>query len=188
MLRRTFVILSAACLYALPASANDEVAAWSALRDGGVAIIRHTRAPGGGDPANFTLGDCTTQRNLSAEGRDQARRMGDMIRARGVGVGQVLHSRWCRARDTAELAFPGQTKPEPALDSFFQDRANGPDQTAATREIVENWSGPGALFLVAHQVNVTALTDIFPREGEIVVMRPSEQGGFTVVGSIPATY
>jgi hypothetical protein len=107
-------------LLAGPAGATE--AAWQALRGGGVvALMRHARAPGVGDPPGFRLEDCATQRNLSAEGRDQARRIGEAFRAQGVAVARVLSSRWCRALDTARLAF-GTVEPFPPLDSFFSER------------------------------------------------------------------
>ncbi|MDQ0314256.1 histidine phosphatase family protein [Amorphus orientalis] len=177
-----FVLVTGMAAWPGGVQANEE-AAWEALRNGGVAIIRHARAPGTGDPSNFRLGDCTTQRNLSQTGRDQSRRLGDRFREEGVDVGAALHSRWCRARDTAELAFPDAAAPEPALDSFFQNRSRSDAQTRATREIVAGWDGPGALVLVTHQVNVTALTGVFPREGEVVVIEPANEG-VAVVGRI----
>lgn len=181
MLRRlatACAFLAAACT--VPVAAED---AWTTLRDGGVAVMRHARAPGTGDPQAFRLGDCATQRNLSAEGRAQAEAIGARFQAENVAVDRVLHSRWCRARDTASLAFPGLAEPEPALDSFFQDRSTRTAQTAALRRIVEEWQGPGALVLVSHQVNVTALTGVFPREGEAVVLRPGPDG-FDVAGRL----
>jgi len=165
-----------------PAAAS-EADAWAALREGGVAVMRHARAPGTGDPSDFRLGDCSTQRNLSENGRDQSRAIGQRFAGEGVEVQRVLHSRWCRARDTAELAFPGKAEPEPALDSFFQNRSTRGTQTEAARELVEAWRGPGALVLVSHQVNVTALTGVYPREGEAVVLRTGP-GGMEVVGRL----
>ncbi|MCB1479029.1 MAG: histidine phosphatase family protein [Rhodobiaceae bacterium] len=162
---------------------QDEDAVWQILRDGGVALIRHARAPGTGDPVFFDINDCSTQRNLSQEGRDQARELGQAFEAASVTVGKVLHSRWCRARDTAELAFPGKVEPEPVLDSFFADRATREEQTEQLRRIVSQWSGPDALVLVTHQVNITALTDVFPREGEVIVLKPGDDG-FDIAGRI----
>ena len=115
--------------------------------------------------------------------RDQARELGQAFEAASVTVGKVLHSRWCRARDTAELAFPGKVEPEPVLDSFFADRATREEQTEQLRRIVSQWSGPDALVLVTHQVNITALTDVFPREGEVIVLKPGDDG-FDIAGRI----
>lgn len=159
--------------------------AWQALRDGGtVALFRHARAPGTGDPTNFRLDDCTTQRNLSAEGRQQAQAIGEQFRARQIPVEQVLSSRWCRALDTARLAFGNLTEPFPPLDSFFSGRDQEPAQTQAVRRIVQDWRSSGVLVLVTHQVNITALTGVFPSEGEMLVLKPKPGIGFDLVGRI----
>ena len=166
----------------LPAAAADP---WDALRDGGIVLFRHAEAPGFGDPPGMRLGDCATQRNLDGAGRAQARRIGEAIRARGIAVGAVLASQWCRTLETAELAFPGQVRAEPAFNSFFDDRGAGPAQTAAVRAILLGWAGPGALVVSTHQVNITALTGIVPASGEGVVLR-RESGSLVVVGRIAA--
>ncbi len=169
---------------ALPAAASE--AAWQALREGGaVALFRHARAPGTGDPPGFRLEDCATQRNLSREGREQARGIGEQFRARGIPVARVLSSRWCRSLDTARLAFGAMVEPFPPLDSFFSERDGREAQTRAVRELVEGWRSDGVLALVTHQVNITALTGIFPAEGEAVVLRPRAGTGFDIVGRIP---
>ncbi|MFN0264355.1 histidine phosphatase family protein [Tepidamorphus sp. 3E244] len=167
------------------ATPPDDDELWVALRDGGVALIRHSLAPGTGDPGTFKLDDCSTQRNLSDEGREQARRVGEAFEENSVIVARVAYSQWCRTRETAELAFPDKGEPEPALNSFFGDRSTAEDQTDAVRELVTNWDGPDTLVLVTHQVNITALTDVFPRSGEIIVLRPQE-GDFEVLGRITA--
>jgi phosphohistidine phosphatase SixA len=166
-----------------PAVASEQ--AWAALSQGGViAVLRHARAPGVGDPPGFRLGDCATQRNLSEEGRDQARRIGAVFRQKRVNVDVVLSSRWCRALETARLAFPDQVQEFPALDSFFADRGEQDRQTKAVRQRVAEWRGrPGVLVLVTHQVNITALTGIFPAEGEIVVLEPETTDKTRVIGT-----
>lgn len=149
-----------------------------------MAVIRHARAPGTGDPAGFELADCATQRNLSAEGRKQAEHLGARFAAERVQVARVLSSRWCRALDTARLAFRDRVEPEPALDSSFQNGGAQASQTDAVRRLVAQWRGrEGALALVTHQVNITALTGTFLGEGEVLVLVPHETG-FEVVGRI----
>ncbi len=160
----------ALCLLLPLPRAHASEAAWEALRQGGIVLFRHAYAPGGGDPAGMRLGECATQRNLDAEGRAQAIRIGEAIRAQGVAVGAVLASQWCRTTETAELAFPGRSQPEPAFNSFFGDRAAGPALTAAARRILLAWAGPGALFVSTHQVNIAALTGIVPASGEGIVL------------------
>ena len=186
ILRRTLVAALGLCLVSVAAARDGSPRdpAGAALRTGGtVALIRHATAPGTGDPANFRLGDCSTQRNLSDAGRRQAAELGGRMRAAGVLVTEVRASRWCRAQDTAALAFPNvPTRPDAALDSFFADSATGPSQTAQARRTIAEWQGrQGALAIVTHQVNITALTGVFPSEGEIVVVAP-RVGGFDVVG------
>jgi len=159
-------------------------AAWKALREGGsVAVLRHARAPGTGDPADFRLGDCPSQRNLSSEGREQATRIGARFRAEGVPVERVLSSRWCRSLDTATLAF-GAAQPFPSLDSFFSGRERQDAQTRTVRSLVSQWRSKGVLVLVTHQVNITALTGVFPAEGEVVVLMPKAGADFEILGRV----
>jgi phosphohistidine phosphatase SixA len=146
--------------------------AWNALADGSIVLMRHAEAPGVGDPGNFRLGDCATQRNLDAAGRAQARRIGERFRAQRVPVRAVYTSQWCRTRETAELAFPGLARDEPAFNSFFGNDGAAPAQTAAASSILARWRGPGVLVVVTHQVNITALSGIHPASGEGVVVRP----------------
>jgi hypothetical protein len=180
---RRCLALALGAFLPLPQAEASEAAAWEALRQGGMVLFRHAYAPGGGDPAGMRLGECVTQRNLDAEGRAQAIRIGEAIRASGIVVGAVLTSQWCRTTETAELAFPGRARPEPAFNSFFSDRSAGPAQTQAARRLLLGWSGPGALFVSTHQVNITALTGIVPASGEGVVLR-SDGRELQVVGRI----
>lgn len=159
---------------------------WPALDPDGIVLFRHADAPGTGDPQQFRLGDCSTQRNLSERGRGQARDLGARFRARNVAVGQVLSSQWCRTRDTAELAFPGRVQEAPAFNSFFNEDADqSARQTAAARAALAAWRGPGVLVVVTHQVNITALTGVYPASGEGVVVRAVPAGGLEVVGRLP---
>jgi phosphohistidine phosphatase SixA len=183
--RAAFVAVLAAVAGLAPphaASASDD-AAWRALREGAIAVFRHANAPGGGDPPGMRLNDCTTQRNLDEAGRAQARRIGEAFRSRGVTVGKVATSAWCRTVETAAIAFPGQGQVEPAFNSFFDDRERGPAQTAAALAVLSAWRGPGAMVVTTHQVNITALTGVFPASGEGVVVR-MEGGSLSVVGRL----
>lgn len=166
-----------------PAFASAE-AAWTALKAGGaVLVIRHAKTePGVGDPPQFRLDDCTTQRNLSDEGREQARALGARLREASVRIGPVLTSHWCRCVDTARLAF-GHAQPFAPLDSFFGERTREPAQTAALRERIRAHRGPGTLVLVTHQVNMTALTGEAPAMGEALVLVPAD-AGFALAGRI----
>lgn len=182
-----FLLLLGATWIAAPAPSHADEAVWQRLRAGGHAIlIRHAEAPGTGDPSGFKLEDCATQRNLSASGRDQARRIGAALKANGIRIDQVLSSRWCRALDTARLMESGTVEPFAALDSFFSDRSVADAQTAAVmRRIAE--LGGRTVVMVTHQVNITRLTGVYPRSGEMVVVKhdPQAPAGLTVIGRIP---
>jgi len=171
----------------VPSRADE--AAWAALaRPGAIVLIRHAYAPGIGDPPGMRLSDCATQRNLDAQGREDAARLGEAFRRRGIQVGAVLHSPWCRTRDTARLAFAAASVPlreEPAFGSFFAGQGNETAQTRAAREILRRWQGPGVLVVVTHQVNVQALTGVAPSSGQGLVVRvPAGEGPLSVLGQV----
>ncbi len=179
---RRAVALLLASLPARPAAAAP-ADLFERLRGGGlVLLLRHARTePGTGDPPNFRLGDCSTQRNLDEAGRAQARAIGARLRAERIPVGRVLTSAWCRCRETAELMAVGPVEAAEAINSFFEERSRRDEQTRAARALAAAWGGPGNLVLVTHQVNVTALTGVFPASGEAVVATPA----LAVLGRLP---
>ncbi|MFC3616439.1 histidine phosphatase family protein [Lutimaribacter marinistellae] len=155
------------CLAAL-AHADD----WDALdQPGAFALMRHALAPGTGDPANFEIGRCETQRNLDAQGRAQAETIGAAFRDRGIAFDAVWSSQWCRCEETAELLDLGTVELVPAFNSFFGNRSRGPAQTREALDLIA--AQTGRVMIVTHQVNITALTGEFPRSGEVFVVRPA---------------
>lgn len=169
---------------AAPAVADE--AGWELLKQGGhVALIRHAEAPGFGDPADFRLGDCSTQRNLSAEGRAQAVRIGQAFARRGVQVARVLTSRWCRCIETAQLAF-GRYELFPALDSLHGRRERAGQQTAEVAALLAEAPRDGVTVLVTHQANIAALTGAGAKSGEIVVAPLSADGTVEIAARLPA--
>lgn len=166
---------------------GDSGGGWPVLVEGGhVALIRHGNAPPGygGDPPGFKIDDCKTQRNLDELGRRQARALGEAFRSRGVRVGRVLSSPWCRCLETASLMAVGPVETTWAL---VPDR----DPTAGARllelkEIVSGWRGPGTLVLVTHALTVQALMGFLPKQGEITVLKPKagSLAGAELVGMI----
>lgn len=163
--------------------ASDE---WTALNGSGkVLLMRHELAPGTGDPSGFKLGDCSTQRNLSEAGREQARQAGNEFRRQQIPVKQVLSSQWCRCLETAKLLNLGEVKPVPSLNSFFQDRSTEDIQTDQTRRLItEHRQQDGVVVMVTHQVNITALTGIVPRSGAAVVVQANAEGEVIVIGEL----
>ncbi|KZY34148.1 histidine phosphatase family protein [Roseovarius sp. HI0049] len=155
---------------------------WQALdQPGAIAIMRHALAPGAADPADFTLGDCSTQRNLDARGRAQARAIGAAFRARGIRFDRVYTSQWCRCRETAELLGLGPVVEAPALNSFFADFSKEAARTEALKSLISETSGPR--LMVTHQVNISALTGRSTRSGEVVIIRMVD-GAAEVLGAI----
>jgi len=150
------------------------VTPWQALREGrALLLLRHANAPGLGDPPGFVLDDCSTQRNLDEHGRAQARRWGELLREKGLTRVRLLSSRWCRALDTAQQMALAPVEPLPALDSFFASPTSERLQTAALREALTELEPGEVAVLVTHQVNITALTGIFPQSGEgLILARP----------------
>lgn len=175
-----------------PAQAQNETALWEAVRSGAAfAMMRHALAPGTGDPQSVVIGDCTTQRNLSENGRDQARKIGAGFKANGISAARVYTSAWCRCAETAELLGIGKVANLAPLNSFFTTRERAPAQTAALGSWIAKDKSVRAsgnpLVLVTHQVNITALTGVYPRSGEIVVARYADDGQVKVLGRlIPA--
>jgi phosphohistidine phosphatase SixA len=168
-----------------PAPAVADEALWTLLRGGGqIVLMRHaTTTPGVGDPPGFRPGECTTQRNLTDAGRDEARRIGVAFRSRGVPVGRVLSSHWCRCLETARLAF-GRVEPWEPLDSIFEDRGREPERTLAVRRVVGERPVDGNLILVTHGANIAALTGINPAPGEFLVLSAEPGGRFRVAGRV----
>ncbi len=149
-------------------------------------LIRHAIAPGTGDPANFQLDDCSTQRNLSAAGRAQAQQLGEAFKQRGIAVQQVLSSQWCRCLETAELMALGSVEPFPPLNSFFRDRSTAEAQTAQVREfMLAQADEPGVTVMVTHFVNIAALSDRNLSSGAMLVVAADEQE-LTVLGQLEA--
>ncbi|MBE9178941.1 histidine phosphatase family protein [Oculatella sp. LEGE 06141] len=169
---------------------QSEADLWRLLQQadrGYVVLMRHALAPGTGDPSNFQLQDCSTQRNLSSEGQAQARETGNAFRQRQIPVVKVLSSQWCRCLETAELMQLGAVEPFAPLNSFFRDPTTEAEQTAQVRQaIIENRLSPGVTIMVTHQVNVTAISDIFPQSGEMIVLHASDPDQVEVIGRLPA--
>ena len=153
-------------------------------RQGIVVVMRHAMAPGTGDPEYFSLADCGTQRNLSAEGRAQAVRIGAALRRAGLHDARVFSSPWCRCLDTASGLGFGAVTPLPLLGSFFEQPEIGRERTRDLRAWIA--AAPDEpLILVTHQVNITGLSGIVPASGEAVVFQRQAGAGLRLIGRLP---
>ena len=147
-----------------------------------IILIRHSLAPGGGDPPGFKINDCKTQRNLNLTGIKQSKKIGKLFKKNKVPVDQVLSSQWCRCKDTAKYAF-GNYKEFTALNSTFQSPYNRNEgkQLKELYNFVKKWDGKGKnLILITHYSIITAVTTAVPSSGEIVIADKN----FKVLGTI----
>ena len=156
---------------------------WKPAQEGNkIILIRHSLAPGGGDPAGFKIDDCKSQRNLNRAGINQSKKIGKLFKKNKVPIDQVLSSQWCRCKDTAKFAF-GEYKEFTAINSTFQSPYNK-NETKQLKDLysfIRSWEGNGKnLVLVTHYSIITAVTNAVPDSGEIVITDKN----FTVVGRI----
>ena len=156
-------------LFAFDSNAENTVV--SLLKEEGkIVFIRHSIAPGGGDPENFSLKDCSTQRNLSKKGIEQSKRIGEFFKKNKVIISKVLSSQWCRCKDTAFHAF-GKYEEFFALNSTFQIKfsGNSKKQAEALKNFVKKWDGKGNIIFVTHYVIILKHTNYAPSSGELVI-------------------
>lgn len=185
--------VSAASVLVLIAGAGpvvaDDSALWSALAEGGkVVMIRHTQSEEATPEVSMHLsadGDCTQEQNLSEEGREQARALGALFQVHGVTVDAVMSSEFCRARETAELAFGGYEAWTPL--NLIEALPAGESEWLMedVRERMGDFDGEGVLVLVSHRSNINTITFRQTEPGDIVVVEPDGLGGFGVLGLIP---
>ena len=192
MKRFNLAIITALLISLLGQSAMaNELEIWDKLQGtnpkGYVLLLRHTIAPGVGDPENFKLNDCSTQRNLSQVGRDDAKAVGDWLKRRDIKISRVESSRWCRAKETAQLLGIGRVRLNANLDSLFES-ANPAKaiQTVRVKKQIVDWRNKsGLLVLVGHFVNIGAVAGVGVGSGEGVLVKADSKGKITVVGLTP---
>ena len=156
------------------------------LEDGKKLIfIRHAYAPGNGDPTNFNLDDCFTQRNLSAKGRKQAQLIGDFFTKNKIEIDKVLSSEWCRCKETAKIAFKNFST-NSFLNSFYSSKfkKNRDKQVKELNTYIKNLKSKKNLIFVTHYILISEVLNYGPSSGEIVV----SDRNFNIVGSIKINY
>ena len=156
------------------------------LEDGGKLIfIRHAYAPGNGDPNNFNLNDCSTQRNLNLIGRKQAKDIGEFFRENKIKIYKVLSSEWCRCKETADIAFNNYST-NSFLNSFYSSKyaKNKNKQVEALNDYVKKFKSDKNLIFVTHYVLISEVLNYGPSSGEIVV----SDKNFNIVGTVEIDY
>jgi len=150
-----------------------------------VIFIRHAYAPGGGDPDNFDIKDCSTQRNLSESGRKQSKKIGNFFEKNKIPIEQVITSEWCRCKETAQIAF-GKFETKNFLNSFFSSKflKNKKTQIKDLKKFINNWNSDKNLILVTHYVVIKEVLDYAPSSGEIVI----SDKNFKRIGNIEIKY
>ena len=149
---------------------SDENIIKNLKKGGNIVFIRHAIAPGGGDPENFKLNDCSTQRNLDSQGIEQSKKIGLFFANNNIPIDQVLSSEWCRCKDTAKYAFKNYETFN-ALNSFFSEKfkKNKKQQMKNLLSFIKKWEGDGNLILVTHYVVILEALNIAVSSGEIVI-------------------
>ncbi len=139
-------------------------------KENNIIFIRHAIAPGNGDPPNFDILDCSTQRNLSKNGELQASKIGKFFKENDIKFTKVLSSEWCRCKDTAKLAF-GSYETKNFLNSFYDEQfsKNKDKQILDFQKFFKNWDYSGNLVLVTHYVVISEILGLATSSGEIVI-------------------
>ena len=139
-------------------------------KEDNIIFIRHAIAPGNGDPPNFDISNCSTQRNLSKDGELQALKIGEFFKKNDIKFTKVLSSEWCRCKDTAKIAF-GNYETKNFLNSFYDERfsENKDKQISDFKKFIRNWNKTGNLVLVTHYVVIFEILDLTTRSGEIII-------------------
>lgn len=166
------------------AAGND--ALWELLKGGGqVILMRHAgTTPGVGDPPGMRIDDCSTQRNLTDEGRRHAKRIGEAMRAHGVAVDKVLSSPMCRCLETARLAFNRIDESQPVSNTFSRTESEMPRQVREMRALAGEKRRGGNAVLVSHGTTIHAVTGVATEPGEMVIVTPRGGGIFEFKGKL----
>ena len=180
-MRKVFLILILGLLnFQTNVFSSDKII--NQLKSGGnIIFIRHAIAPGNGDPDNFDLKDCSTQRNLSKNGIEQSKKIGEFFKDNKIKVEKVLSSEWCRCKDTAKFAFKN-FEVFSSLNSFYDAKFadNKEEQIKNLKKYVKEWKGEDNLVLITHYVVILSVLDKGTSSGEILI----SNNNFKTLGSI----
>lgn len=179
-LRLSFLIIICTLLFTQSKFATAQSDLASKLKDGShILLMRHADAPGYGDPRNYQISDCSTQRNLGDRGRKQAKSTGDWLSSQGIEEAKVYSSPWCRCIDTAALLNKGAVKKEAALGSFFDDMSQAKRQTDELVKLIaaERKQNPNIpIIMVTHHVNIQSYMGMVVNSGDMVLVKVDPTG------------
>ena len=134
-----------------------------------VIFLRHALAPGNGDPPNFNVNDCSTQRNLDQAGIDQSRMIGQYFKKTGIKFSKIYSSFWCRCKDTAMNMEVGEFKTHVGLNSFYEKHADRETTLRKLNNLIKSFNKlDGPYLLVTHYVNILAFTGLSTSSGGMV--------------------
>ena len=159
----------------------------SKLKNGGNLIfIRHAFAPGTGDPINFNINDCSTQRNINQEGKKQAKLIGLFFKKNEIPIDKVISSEWCRCKETASIAFNDEYEVNNILNSFYDEKfyANKKRQIDELKKYIKNWKGKKNLILITHYVVILEVLNMSSGSGEIVI----SDKNYNIINSLEKPY
>ena len=134
-----------------------------------IIFLRHSIAPGFGDPDYFNLNNCSTQRNLNAEGILQSKNIGAYFKSNNIRFSEVLSSEWCRCKDTVQEMKIGKWKTFSGLNSFFQGYSNKNEVLKKLNKKLSSTKNNELVLMVTHQVVILNITGIAPPSGGIVI-------------------
>lgn len=178
------LILLAASLSS-PAIASDENLIEHIKSGNSVLMIRHALAPGIGDPDGFDLNDCSTQRNLNDQGREQAKSIGQWLRRQGITRVKLYSSQWCRCLETARLMQMGEVTALAALNSFFESPQDREPKLMALRKFIQDNSRSDELIImVTHQVTISGITGEWTDSGHGKLVRSNNNGDIELLGNL----
>ena len=172
------ILVMAIVAIAMPARSFATEAAWARLAEGGYTILLgYSRTPGGGEPLRPDLGDCENRKSLSDRGIQEARRIGMRFAARAVSISAIYAGEFCRALETAELAF-GRREVE--TKAYLNSIVGGADPDVIPPELitaVEEFDRAGNQLMVTHPALIKTISGTTPREGEAIIIAPGENPG-----------
>ena len=135
-----------------------------------IIFIRHAIAPGNGDPDDFDINDCETQRNLSKKGIEQSKNIGIYFEKNKIKIDKILSSEWCRCKDTAKIAF-NNFETFDGLNSFYDEKfaLNEDMQIKNLKKYIKSWESDKNLILVTHFVVISSILKVGTSSGEMII-------------------